>query len=45
MTSPYIPSLKKLPSNEEMRNGAEDDWMLEGEANPIIKTLSVESMT
>lgn len=33
---PYLPDPTTFPSPDQMRDGAYDDWLFEGEATPII---------
>lgn len=40
---PYIPDPSKFPSTEKMQDGANDDWLLEGEATPILMNPSYGS--
>jgi 3-phosphoinositide dependent protein kinase-1 len=34
--APYLPDPSTFPSPDQMRDGAYDDWLFEGEATPII---------
>lgn len=49
-TPPHSPDPSTFPSTEDMHDGAHDDWMMEGEATPIItdthkqKTLQNSSL-
>lgn len=40
---PYIPDPSKFPSTDKMQDGANDDWLLEGEATPILMNSSYGS--
>lgn len=40
---PYIPDPTKFPSTEKMQDGANDDWLFEGEATPILMNQSYGS--
>jgi 3-phosphoinositide dependent protein kinase-1 len=44
-TPPYKPDPSKFPSTENMRDGAEDDWLLEGEATPITPYHHVSELS
>jgi 3-phosphoinositide dependent protein kinase-1 len=40
---PYIPDPSKFPSTDKMQDGANDDWLFEGEATPIMMNSSYGS--
>lgn len=37
-TPPFIPDASKFPNEKNMRDGATDDWLMEGDPTPIINT-------
>lgn len=39
--APYIPNPNNFPSTNNMRDGSTDDWLLEGEATPIVSKHNV----
>jgi serine/threonine protein kinase len=41
---PFIPDPTKFPDPNNMRDGAEDDWLLEGEATPIMHGLHQDDL-
>jgi 3-phosphoinositide dependent protein kinase-1 len=40
---PCVPDPAKFPSTEKMQDGANDDWLFEGEATPILMNSSYGS--
>lgn len=44
MTPPFTPDASKFPDPNNMRDGAEDDWLLEGEATPITAYTPQEEL-
>lgn len=43
-TPPFVPNPADLPDSEQMQDGALDDWLLEGEATPIIRELKASDI-
>jgi serine/threonine protein kinase len=41
---PFVPDSMKFPDPNNMRDGAEDDWLLEGEATPIMHGLHQDDL-